>query len=201
MTSWTRRSHGAQDGMLPSPGRAARPPFKGKPPRKQLSPAINPRSGAPYSAAPLPRRGKQRRIRTPAAPLAPPGQGSVAQRAAGDRLLLMSLLPSAPTPAPSETPRSLPAPGAWGRQASPPRRRHCPPAPPAHLPKNHRRRQAPAREPVAVCSHTRPKRNAPQPACPRRMGQTGVTPAPTALSAGTADPPPQKPPQTTGSCS
>ena len=64
-----------------------------------------------------------------------------------------------------------------------------------------RRRQAPAREPVAVCSHTRPKRNAPQPACPRRMGQTGVTPAPTALSAGTAGPPPQKPPQTTGSCS
>ena len=64
-----------------------------------------------------------------------------------------------------------------------------------------RRRQAPAREPVTVCPHTRPKRNAPQPACPRRMGQTGVTPAPTALSAGTAGLPPQKPPQATGSCS
>ena len=89
----------------------------------------------------------------------------------------MSLLPSAPTPAPSETHRSLSAPGAWGRQASPPRQRHCPPALPAHLPKNHRRRQAPAREPVTVCPHTRPKRNAPQPVCPRLVGQTGVTPA------------------------
>ena len=78
-----------------------------------------------------PRRGKQRRIRTPAAPLAPPGQGSVAQRAAGGRLLLVSLPPSAPAPAANGTHRSLSAPGAWGRQASPPRQRHCPPAPPA----------------------------------------------------------------------
>ena len=81
-----------------------------------------------------PRRGKQRRIRTPAAPLAPPGQGSVAQRAAGGRLLLVSLPPSAPAPAANGTHRSLSAPGAWGRQASPPRQRRCPPAlPPCAL--------------------------------------------------------------------
>ena len=127
------------------PRRAARPPFKGKPPRKQLSPAINPKiRRAIFSSA-----------------FAPQGQT-----------------------ASNTHPRSAPCP-TGARQRRPTRRR----------------RQAPAREPATVCPRARPKRNAPQPACPRRMGQTGVTPAPTALSAGTAGPPPQKPPQTTGSCS
>ena len=48
------------------------------------------------------------------------------------------------------------------------------------------RRQAPAIEPAAVCPHARRKRNAPQPVCPLLVGQTGVTPEPKALSAGTA---------------
>ena len=40
----------------------------------------------------------------------------------------------------------------------------------------------------AVCPRARRKRNEPQPVCPRLVGQTGVTPEPTALAAGTAGP-------------
>ena len=47
MVSWTRRPHGAQDGMLPFPRRACQPFLMGKPLRKQLSPATRPKSGAP----------------------------------------------------------------------------------------------------------------------------------------------------------
>ena len=49
-----------------------------------------------------------------------------------------------------------------------------------------RRRQAPARGLVAVCAHSRPKRNESQPVCPLLVGQTGVNFEPTALAAGTA---------------
>ena len=51
---------------------------------------------------------------------------------------------------------------------------------------NRRRRQAPARGLVAVCTHSSPKRNESQPVCPLLVGQTGVYSEPTALEAGTA---------------
>ena len=51
---------------------------------------------------------------------------------------------------------------------------------------NRRRRQAPARGLVAVCTHSSPKRNESQSVCPLLVGQTGVNPEPTALEAGTA---------------
>ena len=47
----------------------------GKTPRKKLFPVNRPKSGAPLCSAFAP-QGKQRRTRTPAAPLAPTGQGS-----------------------------------------------------------------------------------------------------------------------------
>ena len=53
---------------------------------------------------------------------------------------------------------------------------------------NRRRRQAPARGLVAVCTHSSPKRNESQPVCPLLVGQTGVYSEPTALEAGTAGP-------------
>ena len=130
MVAWTRRPRGAQDGMLPSPGAPAKPFLKGRPFIHPTFPRDKPKSGAPTLKRFCP-QGKQRRIRTPAAPLAPPGQGSVAQRAAGGRLLLVSLPPSAPAPAANGTNRSLSAPCSWGRQASPPSQRHWPPALPA----------------------------------------------------------------------
>ena len=62
---------------------------------------------------------------------------------------------------------------------------------------NRRRRQAPARGLVAVCTHSSPKRNESQSVCPLLVGQTGVYSEPTALEAGTAGtgggaPPPPK---------
>ena len=53
---------------------------------------------------------------------------------------------------------------------------------------NRRRRQAPARGLVAVCTHSSPKRNESQSVCPLLVGRTGVNPEPTALAAGTAGP-------------
>ena len=53
--------------------------------------------------------------------------------AAGERPLLVGRSPSAPTPAPSGTHRSTPAPCSWGGCASTRSRRHCLPALPAPL--------------------------------------------------------------------
>ena len=78
MVAWTRRPRGAQDGMLPSPGAPAKPFLKGRPFIHPTFPRDKPKSGAPTLKRFCP-QGKQRRIRTPAAPLAPPGQGSVAK--------------------------------------------------------------------------------------------------------------------------
>ena len=112
-------------------GAPARPFLKGRPFLHPTFPRDKPKSGAPTLKRFCP-QGKQRRIRTPAAPLAPAGQGSVIQRAAGGRLLLLSLPPSVPAPAANGTHRSLSAPCSWGRQASPRSQRHWPAAPPPH---------------------------------------------------------------------
>ena len=82
------------------------------------------------SEAPLPAGQTASNTPTGSAPC-PPGQGSVAQRAAGGRPLLVGLPPSAPTAAPSEPKRSAPAPCSWGGRASPWGRRRWLPALPA----------------------------------------------------------------------
>ena len=158
-------------------------------PRRRAAPARGPRTvvylhrpnrNAPQQARPL----LVGRVCVAPEPKALAG-GTAAH--AGARPLLVGRAPSLATTAPSETHRSLPAPCSWGRQASPRSRRHWLAAPPPHpSPKNRRRRQAPARGPVAVSPLLCPNRNAPQPACPLRVGQTGVTPEPKALAAGTA---------------
>ena len=88
------------------------------------------------SEALLPRRGKQRRLRTPAAPPCPRGarQRRPTHTFAGGRPLLVGLPPSAPAAAPSEPKRSAPAPCSWGGCASTRSRRRWKPAPPARLP-------------------------------------------------------------------
>ena len=61
-------------------------------------------------------------------------------------------------------------------------------APSTRTPQNRRRRQAPAPEPAAVCSHYRPNRNETQHTRPLLVGRVCVYFEPTALSVGTADP-------------
>ena len=85
---------------------------------------------ARHSAAPLPAGQTASPPHTGSAPC-PAGQGSVAQRAADGRPLLVGRPPSLPTAAPSETKRSAQAPCSWGLGASTRSRRHWPPAPPA----------------------------------------------------------------------
>ena len=82
---------------------------------------------ARHSAALLPAGQTASTPHTGSAPC-PAGQGSVAQRAAGGRPLLVGLPPSARTTAPSEPKRSAPAPCSWGGRASPWSRRHWLPA-------------------------------------------------------------------------
>ena len=60
------------------------------------------------------------------------------------------------------------------------------PSTPTSPPPNHRRRQAPARGPAAVCAFHRPIRNAKKHPCPLLVGHGRVDPEPTALAAGTA---------------
>ena len=97
------------------------------------SPPRHAQNQARHSEALLPRRGKQRRPRTLAAPPCPCGarQRRPTHAFAGGRLRLVSLPPSAPTVAPSETKRSAPPPSAWGGRASPWGQRHWKPALPA----------------------------------------------------------------------
>ena len=61
-------------------------------------------------------------------------------------------------------------------------------APSTRTPKNRRRRQAPAPEPAAVCSHHRPNRNETQHTRPLLVGWVCVESEPTALAGGTAAP-------------
>ena len=67
------------------------------------------------------------------------------------------------------------------------------------VPKNRRRRQAPARGPAAVYSFYRPNRNEPQHTHPLLVGWVCVEPEPTALAGGPAALPPCRPEQ--GTCS
>ena len=64
--------------MLPFSRRACQPFLMGKAPQRPALPRDTPKIRRANSEALLPRRGKQRRSRTLAAPLAPAGQGSVA---------------------------------------------------------------------------------------------------------------------------
>ena len=61
-----------------------------------------------------------------------------------------------------------------------------PSTPTSPSPKNHRRRQAPARGPAVVCTLSRPTRNAKKHPCPLLVGHGRVASEPTALAAGTA---------------
>ena len=61
-----------------------------------------------------------------------------------------------------------------------------PSTPTSPSPKNHRRRQAPARGPAVVCALSRPTRNEKKRPCPLLVGHGRVDPEPTALAAGTA---------------
>ena len=60
------------------------------------------------------------------------------------------------------------------------------PSTPTSPPPNHRRRQAPARGPAAVCTLHRPIRNEKKHPCPLLVGHGCVDPEPTALAAGPA---------------
>ena len=79
MVAWIRRPHGTQEGMLPFFRRACQTALEGQTVYSSNFPPRHAQNQARHSEALLPRRGKQRRIRTPAAPLAPAGQGSVAR--------------------------------------------------------------------------------------------------------------------------
>ena len=108
---------------------------------------------------------------TGSAPL-PAGQGSVAQRAAGGRPLLVGLPPSAPTAAPSEPKRSAPAPCSWGGRASPWGRRRWLPALPAPR-KNSPRTEA--RTLTFGASETRPGAGPSSPFTSARRAPAGGT--------------------------
>ena len=148
-------------------------------------------------------QGKQRRPRTPAAPLARQGKAASpnAPQAAGPcSWACRRLLPPPPHPNRNAA-RPPPARGAGARLhgAEGTGSRHCRRGPgggaacpcggkAASLNAPLCRRQAPAPEPAAVCSYCRPIRNATQRARPLLVGRARVSMAPTALAAGTAGP-------------
>ena len=147
------------------PGAPARPFLMGKAPQRPAFPRDTPKIRRANSEALLPRRGKQRRSRTPAASPCPCGarQRRPTHAFAGGRPLLVGLPPSAPAATPSEPQRSAPAPargagaclhgpkaleagtagGAWGlgglggapRHESPPGFSHYMPVPPSRGPR------------------------------------------------------------------
>ena len=110
--------------------------------------------------------------------------------AAGGRPLLVGRPPCMRSAAGTETKRSTQAPCSWGLGASTSSQRHWLAALP---PRRHwlaalpaRRRQAPARGPAAVCTHSRSIRNETQQTRPLLVGRVCVYFEPTALAAGTA---------------
>ena len=118
-------------------------------------------------------QGKQRRPRTPAAPLAHRGKAASpnAPQAAGPcSWACHRLLPSPPHPNRNAAPKP-PAHGAWAREhgANGAGRRHCRP-----------------RRPAAVNTLPRPIRNETQHTRPLLVGRVCVESEPTALAGGTA---------------
>ena len=110
----------------PSPGAPGKSPDGRNVPKPRFFPrhAMIRRAN---SEAPLPAGQTASNAPTGSAPC-PPGQGSVAQRAAGGRPLLVGLPPSARTTTSLGPKRSAPAPCSWGGRASPWSRRHWLPA-------------------------------------------------------------------------
>ena len=104
--------------VLP-PRRAVRPFLKGKPLRKQLSPATNQNQARQLCSAFAPQGQTASPPHTGSAPC-PRGtrQRRPTHHFADGRLLLQSLPPSTPTAASIETKRSAPAPCSWGGRAS-----------------------------------------------------------------------------------
>ena len=117
----------------PVPRRACKPFLMGKAPRLSVLSRDTSKIRRANSEAPLPRRGKQRRICTLAAPPLLKGQGSVAQRTPLQTAVPCSWACRRLLPLPLHPNRNAarPPPCSWGGRASPWGRRRWPPALPA----------------------------------------------------------------------
>ena len=116
MVAWTRRPHGAQDGMLPYSRRACQPFLMGKAPQRPALSCDKPKSGAPTLKRFCPAGANSVAPAPPQRPL-PKGQGSVTQR----------ITLQAASPCSWGGARVIP--GAEGAG-----RRHCRPLPSSHFP-------------------------------------------------------------------
>ena len=186
--------------MLPFSRRACQPFLMGKALQRPAFPRDAPKIRRAISEALLPRRGKQRRIRTPAAYPCPAGQGcvipptfpSALEAGANTRIHAGTCFPQKPA-ASDKKGRSLFLPERKEKQAQTQCRTRLTSAKTAMPPESlcfaaHHRK-------TAVCSHHRPNRNETQSACPLLVGRALVNTTPKALAVGTAGP------QAAGPCS